>query len=46
MHRFLFTADIEHEDFLKKRKEHYKNEVNPAMLLKGKIPADEEDEEK
>ena len=26
--------DIEHQEFIKKRKEHYKNEVNAKMLLK------------
>ena len=35
---------IEHKEFIKKRKDHYKNEFNPAVLLKQKLP-DEDDEE-
>ena len=35
---------LEHKEFIKKRKDHYKNEFNPAVLLKQKLP-DEDDEE-
>lgn len=36
---------IEHEEFKKKRKEHYKNEFNPAMLLKAKSVTEDDEEE-
>lgn len=37
--------DVEHVEFQKKRKEHYKNEFNPAMLLKQKSITEDDDEE-
>ena len=39
--------DIEHKEFLQMRKQHYKNEFSPAMLLKqgSRIEDDEEEEE-
>lgn len=40
----VFNSSIEHEDFEKKRKEHYKNEYNPALLLKGGLLLDEEED--
>ena len=36
---------IEHEEFEKKRKEHYKNEFNPALLLKSNVLLEDEEEE-
>lgn len=36
---------IEHEDFKKKAKDHYKGEFNMATLLKAKVNVDEEEEE-
>lgn len=42
----MCNAYIEHAEFDKKRKDHYKNEFNPAMLLKQKLPIDEDEEEK
>ena len=35
---------VEHKEFEKKRKEHYKNEVNPVLLLKNKSLIEEEDD--
>lgn len=38
---------VEHKEFLKMRKQHYKNEFSPAMLLKkGSANLEEEDETK
>jgi hypothetical protein len=34
---------VEREEFIKKRKEHYKHEVNAKMLLKQHTEEDEED---
>jgi hypothetical protein len=36
---------IEHEDFKKKAKDHYKGEFNMATLLKAKVNVDDEDED-
>ena len=36
---------LEHDDFLKHRKQHYKNEFSPAMLLKQGSNVKEEDDE-
>lgn len=36
---------IEHKDFLAARKNHYKNEFSPAMLLKKQAQVEEEDED-
>ncbi len=36
---------VEKQEFKKKVKEHYKNEFNPAMLLKNKMMVDSEEEE-
>ena len=43
--KFLGLIGIEHEEFEKKRKAHYKNEFSPAMLLKNKMTDEEEDED-
>ncbi len=36
---------IEHKEFLQMRKQHYKNEFSPAMLLKKQAQLDEEEED-
>lgn len=41
----IILTYLEHQEFLKKRKEHYKNELNAAKLLMKQSQDEDDDEE-
>ena len=42
--KLVIIIDIGHEEFERKRKEYYKHDVSPAVLLKQKVAFEEEDD--
>jgi hypothetical protein len=42
--RLFILTSIEHQEFLKKRKDHYKNELKAAQLLRAHVEDEDEDQ--